>query len=236
MQKTFSRRLWELDWSRHLPWVLDEGVRVEEGSVDEILTFMRCHYGSIFAVDPEDQRFLPDAFTEAKRRFLSASDRLAFRDGDQIVGVLVGNPIDWSTYYWRTVAFLPEHQGRGLLAAALERTDRVLRSVGVERIEGDAAPTNYRQIRLLLRLGYCVTGSSNSERWGAMLRLTRFLNEEGERVFTTRYCRTPLLPGATARDAGTKGGRDEEVRYAHRVSRRSASADLGAVHLEGGGA
>jgi GNAT superfamily N-acetyltransferase len=209
---TLSQRLWGLDFRAHLPWTLAGGVTLEHGTTEDVLTFVRGHYAAIFAVDADDRRFLPDPPTEAKRRFLEASDRFLFRDGDTVIGLLVGNPIDWTSYYWRTVAFLPEHQGRGLLAAALERTDEVMREAGIERVEGEAAPANYRQVRLLLRLGYCITGSTNSERWGSMLRLTRFLHDEGEHVFKTRFCKDTNLPGHQAHSGGRKGEHHEEVR------------------------
>ena len=186
---TFSERLWALDWSDRLPWQLDDEIRLEVASMDTLVAFVRESYRDIFASDPKDDRFLPDPMTAAKWRFLEASDRFVFLEGRRAVGVLLGQPVDWSTYYWRSAAFLPEFQGRGLLAAALERTDAVMREIGIERVEGETAPINYRQVRLLHRLGYCVTGSTNSERWGTMLRLTKFLAPQGRDKFTSRFCR-----------------------------------------------
>lgn len=212
MQHALSQRLWRLDWTAHLPWVLEAGVALEHGSVEEVLGFVQESYATIFASDPNDERFLREHAGAAKRRFLECSDRFVFREHGHVIGVLVGNPVDWSTYYWRTVAFLPEHQGRGLLSAALERTDEVMRAAGIERVEGDAAPTNYRQVRLLLRLGYCITGQNNSERWGALLRLTKFLREEGEQVFLERFSKDSKLPGHPARVRGERGDHHEEVR------------------------
>lgn len=202
-----------LDWREHTPWQLDGDVRLEVASLETLLDFVRESYADIFAMDPKDDRFLPDPMTPAKLRFLEASDRFVFVDGSRSVGVLVGQPVDWSTYYWRTVAFLPDYQGRGLLAAALERTDAVMREVGIERVEGETAPVNYRQVRLLHRLGYCVTGSTNSERWGTLLRLTKFLAPHGKQTFTSRFCRD-AFPGRRDSEIRIKkeGGHHEEVR------------------------
>ncbi|HJL17303.1 MAG TPA: GNAT family N-acetyltransferase [Sandaracinaceae bacterium LLY-WYZ-13_1] len=210
-EEPLSKRFWRLDWADHLPWTLGEGVTLEAAATETVLAFVQAHYAKIFAVEDEGDRFWPDPMTPAKRRFLDASDRFVFRAAGRPVGVLVGQPFDWSTYYWRTVAFLPSHQGRGLLAAALERTDAAMREAGVERVEGEAAPVNYRQVRLLHRLGYCVTGSVNSERWGTLLRLTKFLAPKGRATFASRFCRGVPEP----RTAGgiRKGGRHEEVRH-----------------------
>ena len=224
---TSSQRLWGLAFGEHLPCDLGDGVELRAGTLDDVLAFTSAHYATIFHADADDTRFLPEQLNEAKRRFLEASDKLLFCEDDRVIGLLVGNPVDWSTYYWRTVAFLPEHQGRGLLAAALARTDELMRAAGIARIEGDAAPANYRQVRLLLRLGYCVTGSTNSERWGAMLRLTRFLDPEGHRVFTTQFCKDPQLPGPPGHNhKPQEGGHDEEVRDGLVLASASASSSI----------
>lgn len=199
--RSLSRDILEIDWCAHVPWVMDGGIRLELATLHETLEFMRLYYGTIFGADGTDHRFFAETLTPAKVRFLEASDRFAFREGTRTVGLLVGQPLDWSTYYWRTVAFVPEHQGRGLLSAALERTDAVMRDAGVVRVEGEAAPNNQRQLRLLIRLGYCVTGSVNSERWGTLLRLTRFLAPQAQECFVGQFCRNSFRTG-TALESG----------------------------------
>lgn len=196
---SFSRQIYGIDWSEHFPATIAEGVRLEPASLPEALAFTSAHYARIFGEHAADGRFFVDPSTPARRRFLEASDRFVFREDGAIIGLLLGNPVDWSTYYWRSVAFLPEHQGRGLLAAALERTDAVMREAGILRVEGEAAPVNYRQVRLLLRLGYCVTGSANSERWGTLLRFTKYLCAEAEERFVLQFCRdtSPAGGGST---------------------------------------
>lgn len=218
---SLSHDIFDLDWRAHLPLDLSGSVQLDIATFEESIAFMGAHYASIFGARPDDHRFFSEAQTAAKTRFLRRSDRFAFREGPQMVGLLVGHPVDWSTYYWRSVAFLPEHQGRGLLAAALDHTDVVLRDAGIVRVEGEAAPNNYRQVRLLLRLGYCVTGSINSERWGTMLRLTKYLAPEAEHYFRAQFCRDSYGTD-TARPVATPnraGGRDEEVRNSFAVTK-----------------
>lgn len=211
-EQSQSWTLWRLDWASLCPVALGGGVTAAPIGVEDALAFMAAHYAEAFRADAADRRFLPDPMTPAKRRFLAQSDRIAFRDGDRVVGLLVGNPVDWSTYYWRTAAFLPEYQGRGLLAALLAHTDRLMAAHGVVRVEGECAPTNYRQLRLLLRLGYVVTSTVTSERWGAMLRLTRFLDEQAEEAFVDRYSKDAGLPRGPSTHPEPRGGRHEEVR------------------------
>ena len=213
-EPSLTSSLFELDWEDHVPVELVPGVHLATATVEDTLEFTRAHYASIFGMVGSDQRFFSEAPTPAKERFLSMSDRFAFREGSRVIGLLVGHPVDWSTYYWRSVCFLPEHQGRGLLAAALERTDPVMRRAGIVRVEGEAAPTNYRQVRLLHRLGYCVTGTVNSERWGNVLRLTKYLQPEAAACFATQFCQGPTAPsaGSSKVDYNPEGGSHEEVR------------------------
>jgi hypothetical protein len=187
-----SKLLWGLDWDEHLPWELSGGITVTTATLEETLAFAGDHYAQIFGT-ATDGRFLPDPMTPAKRRFLALSDRFMFRDDGNPIGLMMGQPADWSTYYWRTIAFLPAYQGRGLFNEALPRAHAVMRDVGIERAEGDVAPINQRQVRALTRLGLCVTGSLQSERWGTMLRMTKHLSQRGEEVFATRFCRDASL-------------------------------------------
>lgn len=198
-------------WDDHAPFALHDGVTMSPVTPERAIAFTRDHYAHIFGSSPGDTRFLSEPMTAAKARFLAESDRFAFHDAGRMIGLLVGNPIDWSSYYWRSVAFLPEHQGRGLLAAALEHTDAILRDAGVVRVEGETAPTNYRQVRLLMRLGYCVTGTTNSERWGTMLRLTKYLRADAEERFVSQFCRDPLTASLPLRKRTSKGASHEEV-------------------------
>ena len=193
---TLSSRIWGLDWGHHLPWSLGD-LTVTQGSFDEALSFVGHHYESIFG-DGKDSGFLSDPFTEAKRRFGDEMDVLLMRADCQVVGLLVAHPIDWTTYYMRSVAILPEYRERKLFAQMVERCFEPLRFVGVERIEGETAPTNMVMMRALTNLGFLVTSTANSERWGATVRFTRFLREEAASVFAEKFCRTPLARGRSA--------------------------------------
>jgi hypothetical protein len=188
---SLSQLLWGLDWADHLPWALSDGIEVVPGTLDASLRFAAEQYARIFGTTAGDVRFLPDPMTEAKRRFLELSDRFLFRDGDAVVGLMIGHPADWSSYYWRTIAFVPAYQGRGLFGEALPRAHAVLQEFGVERAEGDVAPINQRQVRALTAMGLCVTGSLQTERWGTLLRMTEHLSPAGGEIFATRFCRDP---------------------------------------------
>lgn len=183
-----SERLWNLQWPT---WTFGE-TTVSSGDIAEAMPFIAEHYPAIFPAQPG--RWLEEKMTPAKRRFLAESDVLLFREGGHVIGVFVGNPIDWSTYYVRSIATLPDQRGRGLMADFGPCLEATLRSVGVERIEADTAPANLVLNRTLLGQGWMVTGTGNTERWGTLLRYTKLLTPEAERCFRDQFLNLPAPP------------------------------------------
>lgn len=186
---TMSHRILGLDWDTILPLVVS-GLTVRAGSFErDAVPFVRASYEALFGGAAEAGRFLSDPETEAKRRFGAEMDTLCLCDGTRTVGLLIGHPLDWSTYYWRSVALLPEYRSRHALAQLMELTYEPLARVGIERVEGECSPTNAPMMRTLVKLGFVVTSTANSERWGATVRFTKFLREEAEEVFGRQFCR-----------------------------------------------
>jgi ribosomal protein S18 acetylase RimI-like enzyme len=193
---TLSSRIWGLDWGCHLPWTLGN-VTVTVGHFADALAFVGDHYAEIFG-DGKESGFLSDPFTEAKRRFGDEMDVFSIRADGQVVGLLIAHPLDWTTYYMRSVAILPAYRDRKLFNQIVERCFAPLASAGVERIEGETAPTNVVMMRALTGLGFLVTSTANSERWGATVRFTKFLREEAASLFAEKFCRTPPVRGQAA--------------------------------------
>lgn len=189
---TLSQRILGLDWGEHLPLRIDD-VWVESASFEEALPFIEAHYGRIFG--DQQARFLADPMTPAKRRFCDEmdvltlrADGLAERASGDLIGLLIGHPLDWSSYYMRSVAILPAYRKRHLLTRLVAWTEAPLRAAGVERIEGDCSPANAPMMKMLVGLGYLATGTTSSERWGAMVHFAKFLRDEAEEVFTRQFC------------------------------------------------
>jgi ribosomal protein S18 acetylase RimI-like enzyme len=183
--ESLSQRWWGLDWAATMPWSCG-GLSVGYGGLDDALPFIREHYGAIFG--DADTRFLADPMCERKERFYRDADVFLIRDGATCVGLQIAHPTDWSSYYVRSLAILPAYRGRGVLDAMTERMVEALAAVGVERLEGELSPNNGACVIAQTRLGYVVTGMHASERWGTMVRLTRFLQEDASRVFRRQFC------------------------------------------------
>jgi hypothetical protein len=187
---SMSRRFWELDWSAELPWTIGD-LTVESASLEDAIPFMRDHYPEIFAVDGE--RFLVEEMTPAKARFWAEMDMFALRSAGRIVGLSAGHPTDWSTYYVRTFSLLPEYRERGVAGEFFARLGRTLKNAGVARWEADVSPANPAIMRTFLRLGGIVTATVSSERWGQMLRMTMFMNEDAETAFHRQFIQVPAF-------------------------------------------
>jgi hypothetical protein len=183
---TLSQRYWNLDWTATCPWRFDDVV-VEAAPFAAGIPFMREHYPSIFETHGEQSRFLSSPMTAAKRRFCDEADTFVFRSADRTIGLFIGNPSDWSTYYLRSTAILPAYRERRLFTRFVEQLYAPLRAVGVERVEAECSPANTPIMRVLIGQGFFVTSTANSERWGATVRLTKFLADEAAQVFLRQF-------------------------------------------------
>lgn len=182
-----SKRIWGFDWRSELPWSLD-GVTAEAGTFEQALDFALQHYATIFHKNSDGPRFLDDPLTNAKRRFGSEMDIVLFRDEGRVIGTWMGHPVDWSTYYIRSVALLPEYRDRRIATDFAKLAYARFAAAGVERIECECSPANIPMMKAMSSLGWLVVGTTNSERWGATVRFAKFLRSEAEQVFTRQFC------------------------------------------------
>ncbi len=184
-----SMRYWGLDWTKVLPWTLD-GISVESSRFDVVGPFLREHHNQIFGGD--DGRFLAEAMSPAKLQFCNEADVFAFRHDGRLVGGSICHPSDWSTYYQRLAGLLPDYQGNSVLADFTRALAEPLAKVGVQRIEAEACATNTHVMRALMRIGYVPTGTTATERWGTLVRLTKFISADAATVFERQLCSMPF--------------------------------------------
>lgn len=183
--------LWDLDWANYMPVKLgNTGVTVRLTSFDAALPFIQANYAAIFEEDPESSPFKQETnIRGAKERYYRLfGDCFAFKDGSETIGLLIGVPADWSSYYIRSVAILPKFQGKKLVRLFLHEMFEALRDVGVERVDVDTSPSNFAALRLYQSVHFNPTGMVLSDRWGANVHLTKFLDDASERVFLRQYC------------------------------------------------
>jgi hypothetical protein len=189
-----SQLLWGIDWRRHFPIAASQdGVVIEVGDADSAESFARDNFESIFGPTLARERQVNQFSGGAARHtFVAhACDVFVFRDGEDVVGLFVGNPIDWSTYYIRSTSFVAAYQGLGLHKRLLAALFQELAAAGVERVEAETAVSNLHCISALTRSGFVASGTVLSERWGALARFTRHLHEPSECEYLNRFSHSP---------------------------------------------
>lgn len=187
--KRFSERVRDFDWRVHFPFTLGPGESVRRCELEELISFYASFQSVLFPKRSALERLFPEEFTEAKLRYYAeAGDCFAFVRGDFIYGVFVGTLGDWGSYYFRNCSILPEYQGGGRYQKLLIQLIAVLTSAGFDRIEADVSPSNLANIHILNKLKFNVTGVGLSDRWGALLHFTKFINPRAELTFLDRYC------------------------------------------------
>ena len=188
-RRGLSEQFWGLDWARHFPVELtDDGITVHVSGYEAALPFIGEHYRAIFHEDASSA-FSTTRLNEQKANYYRlAGDFFEIKEAERTIGLVVGTPVDWSTYYIRSAAVLPEFQCRQLAPRVLNVLFVHLAAAGVERVEADTSPSNLRVVQILTNLRFNVTGSVLSDRWGAQVRFTRFLDAPSEDVFLRQFC------------------------------------------------
>jgi len=183
---SLSALFWGVDLCRDLPRELTHGTWVVKGELERARAFIAREFVSLteehLGASPTAQMVV------AKNRYLgSVSDMLELRHRDETVGVLIGAPEDWSTYYLRVLAVAPRFQRPGVVRRLLnECLCEPLRVHGVERIVAETSPANRGMPRIFDRYGFYASGQQLTDRWGPLVRFVKFLDPACEAAFLRR--------------------------------------------------
>lgn len=175
-----SKTLYGIDWNEYFPLDLGGNFSVQASNFDKSMRFMSQFKGSPHDLDRGDPR--------KEIYYRNVGDFFDFHDGDKVIGVFVGNPIDWSTYYIRSIVVSSEYRGFGFYKKCLSHLIETLTERKIKRIEIEVVPNNHGHLHVLNKMGFQVNGSTNSERWGNVLKLTRFTDERYLKMFDTSFC------------------------------------------------
>jgi hypothetical protein len=182
-----SATLWGLDLNARLPLVISrEGLVAVPGTLARVAEFVSTEFSSLV----EESAPVTSACTaQAKRWFLgTASDLIELQHEGRTVGVLIGAPEDWASYYIRVFAVLQRYRRPPLLRRFVrECLYEPLRAHGVERVVADTSPANIGMARTFSEQHFHVTGHHLSDRWGPLVRYTKFLDAGSEAAFQKRF-------------------------------------------------
>lgn len=187
---TLSNRYWGVDLGARLPFALNEDgmdVVVVRGEAARITAFLASEFPSFAGTMPAEPP--SPAVTGARRKYLEQDcDLFEIRSDGQTVGVIIGSPYDWSSYYLRICAVLKRFRSQTLVFNCLnELLYAPLAAAGVERVIADASPANIAVTYSFVRHRYYHTGQQLTDRWGAITRYTKYLRPVNEALFHEKF-------------------------------------------------
>jgi ribosomal protein S18 acetylase RimI-like enzyme len=185
---SLSCRLYGLDWNKHFPLALNDDIEVRVGTPHRGLKFYKQHYREIF--NPDDNLLLLKSKTESARitYYSEIGDFFEIYHEQNLIGIFIGTPIDWSSYYFRSCGILPAYQGRKIATRLYAYLVEVIKKYPIERIEADVSPSNPCSMHMFNKLRFVVNGMKLSERWGGIVQFTKILSSEHEKVFEQQLC------------------------------------------------
>jgi hypothetical protein len=183
-----SARMWGFALRDVLPHKLSaDGVVAVPGELQRIGRFL----GEQFAMFTEESQGSTPNHTVSARKLeylRDACDLIELRHADETVGVFVGAPEDWSSYYVRMFAVRRDFQRPSVIRRFVrECLFTPLAEHAVERISAETSPANIAMSHLFTELHFHATGHHLSDRWGPMIRYTRFLSAACEEQFLRKF-------------------------------------------------
>lgn len=184
---SLTYRLWGFDLCEGLPYVVGRDVVAHRGDLSSVRAFLSLEYPSL--TEDAVVSALQPRVDSAKRSYLeTASDLIELRHAGQTVGVMVGAPEDWASYYIRVFALKRSHQRPRLIRRfCRDYLFARLLAHNVQRVIADTSPANIATSRMLSELKFYVTGQQLSDRWGPLVRYTKFLDSACEEAFLKRF-------------------------------------------------
>ncbi|MBF0313738.1 MAG: GNAT family N-acetyltransferase [Oligoflexia bacterium] len=181
-----TRKIFKIEWRNYFPdndkFFEEYGFRV--GGELEALAFLKRSQQNAIG-----NNFFYNSSNEYKSDYYKyVIDHFVFTYRDEIIGYLSGNVYDWGSYYLRYCLIEKAHRGKNLFEAAAKRVIEILEQHQVERIEAHISVNNQKQMIRLCRMGFSVSGTVATDRWGVLTSLTKFNNNKANEVFNTQFC------------------------------------------------
>ncbi len=197
--KRLSEIILGLDWRNYLPLSIGQ-YHLHASTADEFYQLKKSSQSFILTSETSEDSFVKDINSELKDRYLRhACDFFVFKKGTEVVGTAICEVNDWTTYYLRYITINPHHRNNNLTLEFVRVIENVVKEFKIEKITCDVSPANLSQVSRMSQAGYVYTGNVLSERFGANLRLTKFLKDESwkaynknfTQIFYTEKYRTP---------------------------------------------
>lgn len=184
---SLSSRVWGIDWNNHFPLSIGR-YTVELSSFEEFLK-TKNHPGSFLVTsDNCHDHFIKDKNSQAKANYLNhACEYFAFKMNGVIVGFFMGEVMDWSTYYIRYIIIAKNHRSNNLTTLFFQELEKIMSEYELDKICLDVSSAHVSHVSRMSQIGYVCNGNMLSERFGSIIRLTKYIKEESWTVFNKSF-------------------------------------------------
>jgi ribosomal protein S18 acetylase RimI-like enzyme len=192
MAESMAEVLWQVEWENFNGTEIVPGIRADVVGFEEFVTFLGEAYSRVNH-NPQDSfavsAIIGDKVAHNRRVYYELSgDFFLLRSADATVGWFAATIADWSTYYLRSSGIIPEFQKQGIYKNFIASLLKFLSAYPVERVTAEVSPANLPVIKTLTTNGFNITGVDNTDRWGALVRLTKYLHTSGQETFLRHFC------------------------------------------------
>jgi N-acetylglutamate synthase-like GNAT family acetyltransferase len=129
-----------------------------------------------------------EASHHKKRYQKECIDHFIFEYNGRAIGVFMGDPIDWEVYYMRYLHILDDFRGVDLSVEFYKYLIEVTTQMNIKKLEAQVSLNNRAQMEKFLDLGFVMSGTELTTRWGGVARMTRFNDDYSKQVFIKQYC------------------------------------------------
>ena len=167
---------------------LPAGITARSVDEKELSSVIRSLWPEVFSANVNIEFFqIPKERFEALKTLLEEfaknhTERWVFYAGGRAIGWSIGEMDDESTFYMRNSGLLPEFRRKGIYSSFLERFLAELTALGYERVTSHHQMNNNPVIIAKLKAGFTIIGTEMDERYGAQIKLVKFLHEDRARA------------------------------------------------------
>ena len=124
---------------------------------------------------------LHDAFQRHTEQFVF------YNAENEPIGWAIGEQKEADTFFMAWTGVLPAYQNQGIYSAFLRRFLDYLQALGYARVTSNHMVNNRAVLVAKLKAGFIATGMSLDERWGAVLWLTYYFEDQVEDAFRRAF-------------------------------------------------
>jgi hypothetical protein len=176
------------------PFKMPHSVVCVPCSRDELFDFTDKHFKEVFGdgfnstVEIKKNSGLWHGFQSTLKEYRKIhTEYFLFKRNGKVVGWSYGEMEDFETFYMRNTGILPDHQNKKIYLHFLDQFLKYSKKIGYQRVSSQHSVSNAKIISLKMGIGFIVVGTENHDRWGALVKLVKFLDVKREKSFKKTF-------------------------------------------------